>query len=128
MILADTSVVLEIIRSRDAKLVALAGPLPIATCGPVRAEILTGARGPADRARLLGYLNSYQRLTLDEPHWDLISDYRSAMEQQGYCLSLADAAIGSLALIYNIELWSRDCAHRLMAQIFPALRLFVEPP
>jgi predicted nucleic acid-binding protein len=48
MILADTSVVIDYAKGRDAKLVALLSTLAAALCGVTRAEVLCGARDPAD--------------------------------------------------------------------------------
>ena len=43
MILVDTSVVIDDIRGKDAKLQGLIGSLPVAICGIVRAEVFCGA-------------------------------------------------------------------------------------
>jgi predicted nucleic acid-binding protein len=47
MTLVDTSVVLDFLRSGDAKLLGLFQSLPGGVCGTTRAEILHGARNPA---------------------------------------------------------------------------------
>jgi predicted nucleic acid-binding protein len=49
MILVDAAVLIEYQRTADAKLAALFRSLPVAICGVTRAEILRGARNPADR-------------------------------------------------------------------------------
>jgi predicted nucleic acid-binding protein len=46
MIISDTTVVVDYLRSRDRKLVRLFGIHDAAICGVTRAEILHGAKGP----------------------------------------------------------------------------------
>jgi predicted nucleic acid-binding protein len=52
MILADTSVVIDYAKGRDAKLAAVLRTLAVSACGITRAEIMCGARGLADRLDL----------------------------------------------------------------------------
>jgi predicted nucleic acid-binding protein len=66
MILADTSVVIDYAKGRDAKLVALLPTLPASVCGVTRAEVLCGARDPADRLDLLKILGGFQAAPIPE--------------------------------------------------------------
>ena len=49
MILTDSNIVIDYGKGRDAKLMALVPTLPVGTCGVTRAEVLHGARNPAER-------------------------------------------------------------------------------
>jgi predicted nucleic acid-binding protein len=60
VILVDTSVVVDYVRGKDAKLKALIPALTVGICGPVRAEVLCGVQDPPHRAKLLNYLAAFQ--------------------------------------------------------------------
>ncbi len=62
MILVDSGVLIDFLRTKDAKLDRHFRSLPVAVCGVTRAEILCGARGNADRRKLLAFLFQQIRL------------------------------------------------------------------
>ena len=128
MLLADTSIVIEQSRGRNFKQAALYRSMPMACCGPIRAEVLSGARHPRERARLVSLLNLSRTIDITTADWDYIGDTRAYIFSHGVSLSLPDVAIGCVAILSNIELWSRDRAHALMSSLIPALRLYQEPP
>lgn len=66
MILVDTSVVIVHVRGKDAKVQALLPTLPVAVCGITRAEVLHGAKTPADRQRLLAELTAFAQVAIPE--------------------------------------------------------------
>ena len=74
MILADTTVIVDYLRGKDAKLQGLITSLPIAICGVVRAEVLCGARDTAQRTKLLGQIDRFHHLLFSESLWDAVGD------------------------------------------------------
>lgn len=128
MILVDTSVVIDDIRGKDAKLQALMARHPVAICGFVRAEFLCGARNAAHRSKLLGNLAAYQQLAFPEPLWDAFGDNMAALRLKGFTFPLPDVAIVTLGIHESIEVWARDRHFTDIQEVLPALRLFQEPP
>ncbi len=63
MILVDSGVLIDFLRTKDAKLAALFRSLPVAVCGATRAEILCGARSSADGQRLVVFLSPFQQVS-----------------------------------------------------------------
>src|SRR5437773_2114113 len=61
MILTDTSVVIDLVRSADRKLQQLIVTHSATICGVTRAEVLVGARDAAHRVRMLAALQLFQR-------------------------------------------------------------------
>jgi predicted nucleic acid-binding protein len=59
MILVDTSVVIDSLRSGDPKLLQAFISNDAAICGIVRAEVLHGARDNVHRQRLIGALDAF---------------------------------------------------------------------
>jgi predicted nucleic acid-binding protein len=69
MILVDTSVLIDVIRTGDPKLTGLLRTHGGAVCGVVRAEVLHGACNPKDRVALLALLNLFAEVPAPESAW-----------------------------------------------------------
>lgn len=128
MILVDASVLIDYLRTQDAKLATLFTTLPLTLCGLTRSEILAGSRGPAHRLRLLAFLNSFGTTPTPEHVWDGVGDNLTQLRTSGLSIPFQDVVVATVALDADIELWARDHHYPMMKTVFPALRLFVEPP
>jgi predicted nucleic acid-binding protein len=74
MILVDSGVLIDFLRTKDRRLGQFFQTLPVATCGVIRAEILAGARGAADRQRLIAFLAPFHVAPTPESIWDKVGD------------------------------------------------------
>jgi predicted nucleic acid-binding protein len=128
VILTDTSVVIDYIRGKDAKLNAVVPMSPIAVCGFVRAEILYGARDKTHRAKLLKQLDVFHQIDFPELLWDALGDNLAALRRIGLTFPLPDVAIATLSVHEGIEVWARDRHFADIQKVLPALQLFQEPP
>jgi predicted nucleic acid-binding protein len=108
MILADTTIVVDFLRSGDAKLRGLIVSLPAGICGVTRAETLHGARDAAHRTKLLTALNMFQQVPFNEQRWDETGDHLATLRGSGVTIPFADALIAAVAMANNLELWTRD--------------------
>jgi predicted nucleic acid-binding protein len=124
----DTSVVIDDLRGKDAKLQGLVLTLPLAVCGFVRAEILCGARDPAHRTKLLVNFARFQQLPFPEPLWDTVGDNLAALRKSGFTFPFSDIAIATLGIHEGIEVWARDRHFADIQRVLPALKLYQEPP
>ena len=61
MILVDTSIVIEFLRTEDSRIESLLHQHQAAICGVTIAEVLHGAQSEADREELLEYLALWSR-------------------------------------------------------------------
>lgn len=112
MILVDTGVLIDFLRTRDAKLATLFQSLPVATCGVIRAEILAGARTAADRQRLVTFMAPFQLVATPESIWDTLGDHLATLGAHGLPLPLSDVLIATLAIDNDIEVWAARSALR----------------
>jgi predicted nucleic acid-binding protein len=128
MILVDTSVVVEFLRSGDPNLRRIFVDGDAAICGVTRAEVLHGARDPAHLQRLTAGLNSFQQLSIPEGLWDDIGERLSQLRAAGVTIPLADAIIATVAIHYRVPLWTRDVHYGKIQSVFASLVLFQEPP
>jgi predicted nucleic acid-binding protein len=128
MTLVDTSVVIDYLRSGDAKLLGLFQSLPGAICGVTRAEVLHGARNPADRARVLAVLDAFPLVPIPDAMWDSVGDLLAVLRSGGVTVPFNDAMIAAVAVSLGVELWTRDNQLQHVQRVEPRLTLFKEPP
>lgn len=128
MTLVDTSVVIDFLRFADPKLLVLFKSLPGAICGVTRAEVLHGARNPADRARVLTVLNAFGQIPIPDSLWDDVGDLLAALRSAGVTVPFNDVLIATVAISTGVELWTRDNQFALIQRVEPRLVLFTEPP
>lgn len=126
MILIDTSVLVDFLRTKDQSLFAKFRSLPVAVCGITRAEILHGAKSPKDESRLSVFLNAFVPIRIPEWQWDTLGVFLAELRSHGITVPFRDAAIASLAVSYDIPLWTRDEQFRLMQSVEPSLQLFAD--
>ena len=82
MILVDSGVLIDFLRTKDAKLAALLRSLPVAVCGATRAEICCGARSAADRQRLVVFLSPFQQVSIADSLWDALGDNLAVLRKR----------------------------------------------
>ena len=128
MILIDTSVIIYCMRTGDAKVDKLLRSLPVSVCGITHAELLHGARTPAERKKLLTFLAGIAHVTIPDTIWDAVGDNLSILRSKGVTIPFPDAVIATIAILNDIELWTRDTHFGLVQSAIPALKLFIEPP
>jgi predicted nucleic acid-binding protein len=128
MVLVDTTVIVDWLRGRDARLGRLLPTLPVAICGVTHAEILHGARDPAHRTRLLAQLAGFPLVPIPDSVWTAVGDNLAILRSRGATVPFQDAVIASLALVNDIEVWARDRHFPDIQLVIPTLKLFQEPP
>ncbi|MBY0512602.1 MAG: PIN domain-containing protein [Gemmataceae bacterium] len=128
MILLDTGVVIDYLRTGDVKLDTLFQTVPCAVCGVVRAELLHGVRSATDRAQTLTLINGFRHLPTPEPVLDAVGDYLHTLRSKGVTVPFTDVVLAGVAITHDVELWTRDGHFVLIQGVLPALKLFAEPP
>jgi len=128
MILVDSSVIIDFFKTQDPRMLQLMIQHQAAVCGIVRAECLTGEKKPHNRRAIVTALDTFTQLSFPESLWDSVGLQRTILQAGGVTLPFNDVAIATLALHYDIELWTRDKQFQLMQNVLTKLKLFQEPP
>lgn len=127
MVLADTSVWVEFSRrGRSGRAAALAGLLDageVATCGPVVAELLAGARGEIAE-RMWETLASLPWADLDPASWREVGTVAARLRGDGRTLPLTDLVIAIAASRAGHSLWSHDADFERVAAVLTELTLY----
>ena len=127
MVLVDSSVWIEAARREGdfACKVGLEGLLEAAEaifCGPVRMEVLGGAR-PQDRRRLTAYLDCIPYKEIEDGAWDSAKDCAWRLRDKGQTIPWNDILIGSLALRWECRVYAKDHHFESMRKVL-GLRLY----
>ena len=128
MILVDSCVLIDSLRTNSKKLDHLFLTLPVCTCGVVRAEILRGVRTVQERRQLHVFLARFTLVPMAEYVWDTVGDHMSHYRSRGLAITLNDAILATLAIEAGLELWTRDAHFVQMQAALPGLVLYAEPP
>lgn len=127
MPLVDSTVVIVYLRTLDAKLLALFRSHPVKITGLVRAELLAGARDAAEAVATTAAADSFAQLDFPHSLWDSVGHNRARLRPKGLTLPFNDVVLATLAMHYDLEVWSRDRHFVMLQSVFPTLRLFQEP-
>jgi predicted nucleic acid-binding protein len=127
MVVVDTSIWIESAR-REGQIackVGLEGLLDFAEamiCGPIRMEVLAGAR-PEDRPKLTACFGSIPCKPFDDAAWDLALFCASRLHDKGHAIPWNDILIGSLSLQWGCRVYADDPHFETMRQII-GVRLY----
>ncbi len=127
MVLVDSSVWIEAAR-RDGSLeykVGLEGLLEAAEamfCGPVKLEVLGGARAQ-DRKRMSSYFDCIPYRTMEDDAWEFAKDCAWRLRDKGHSLPGSDILIGSLSLQWACRVYAKDQHFETMRDVL-GIRLY----
>jgi predicted nucleic acid-binding protein len=127
MVLVDSSVWIEAAR-RDGHLeykVGLEGLLDAAEamfCGPVKLEVLGGARAQ-ERRRMSMYFDCVPYRIMEDSAWEFAKDCAWRLRDKGYSLPRNDILIGSLSLQWICRVYAKDQHFEIMRDVL-GIRLY----
>ncbi len=127
MVLVDSSIWIEAAR-REGDInckVGLEGLLEAAEatfCGPIRTEVLGGARAQ-DRKRMSAYFDCIPYKAIDDSAWDRAKECAWLLRDAGHTVPWNDILIGSLSLRWECRVYAKDAHFEAMAQVLK-IRLY----
>jgi predicted nucleic acid-binding protein len=111
-LLIDTSAWIDFFRGRQSAvtdMVQLALQLGLARlCGPVKAELLQGAKGRLEKQRLGLIFEAVENLDTDEADWETAGANLQALRESGVTLPLTDALIAAIAIRHKAQVLTLD--------------------
>ncbi|MBI5762616.1 MAG: PIN domain-containing protein [Planctomycetes bacterium] len=124
MILVDTSILVDYLRSPSVQVREVLLKYGAAVCGITRAELLCGVRSDVDATRINEALDRFTNLEVTEAVWQILGENLRLLRSKGIVVPFQDALIATLAMMYGIPVWTRDEHYRLMQNAIPTLSLF----
>ncbi len=127
MVLVDSSIWIEALRregriEEKVGLECLLDEYEAMWCGPIKLEVLGGAR-QQERKRLRGYFDSIPYRSMRDPDWDFAVENYWRLRDAGHTLPFNDVLIGSLSLRWICRVYARDRHFEIMRDVL-GVRLY----
>ncbi len=127
MVLVDSSVWIECARRDGCRacksgLLGLIEAAEAVICGPIKLEVLAGARRQ-DRPRLSAGFESIPHKVIDDGAWDFALHCAWRLRDQGHAVPWSDILIASLSLQWGCRVYAADPHFELMRGVL-GLRLY----
>ena len=88
-------------------------------CGPITAELLSGARTSGEYVLLRSLAEGLESLPDPEDAWPRIAQYRFALARSGFLVGLVDLLIAATALDAGLTLLTRDRDFQRIRTVVP---------
>ena len=124
MILFDTNVVIDYWRKPEKLLELKIAPDKFALCGPVRTELLHGARSNEEIDNMLAFFQGFKNLLTDDYDWEGCGFVLNTLRSNGINIPFVDAMIAFTAMKYDVPLWTRDSHFKFIQGFYPELKLY----
>jgi len=114
VIVADTDVLIDSLRGREPAMGRVAAELSerrLATTVVTAFELLSGAKEPRQRRKVVTLLDALTILPLDPPAAVLAAELRRGLEGQGASIGMADYLIAAVCLQHSASLLTRNRKH-----------------
>ena len=120
--LVDTSAWVDFLRGDRAAMARVGGLLDeggALICGPIAAEMLSGARTSAEYGILKDLAEGLDWVVEPEAVWSRVADYRFALARGGFRAGLVDLVIATTALDSGLALLTRDRGFQRIRTVVP---------
>ena len=124
MILADTSVIIDIWRNPDRKKREIFESNEIATCYVIKAELFHGAKSEKEKEKIEDALDELNLLPINDEVWEYLGEILYKLKRQGLTVPFQDALIASVCIKHNCQLWTLDKHFSKIGEILNELDLF----
>ena len=124
MVLADTNIFIDFWNSPTDELIKCFEKEDIVICGVVRAELLHGAISDSDFKNITKLLNAFVEKSFDVEDWQLLGSNLYKLRRKGLTVPFSDAIIATLAIKYDIPVWTGDKHFLLIQNVLTNLKLF----
>ena len=124
MILVDTCVIIDYLRTPTPEIKNIFKKNEIATCGVVMAEILRGASSEKQFNQLKKAMECFEYIPFEQSDWESLSMLLYTLKSSGISVPFQDAMIALLAIKADCSLWTTDRHFSILQSVLPELKLF----
>ncbi len=110
-VIVDTSVFIDFLKGSDKiakEITNLIESNRIVSTGIIIAELMQGIKKPIEEERIADLLTGVSILEISTPLWIKAGKLSSSLRRKGINLPLTDTAIATLALEYDLALFTHD--------------------
>ena len=123
LVLVDASIWIKFFRapasSEAEALDVLLSAGAVATCAPIRAEVVSGAQTKREFDSLRDLFGGLVDLELPQDLWPHVEEHRFALARRGYQIPIVDLMIALTAQAHQAAVWTLDQDFTHMATTIP---------
>ena len=123
LVLVDTSVWVHFFRTGGSVPARVLETLlsfgPAATCAPIRAEVVSGARTKREFDQLRDLFDSLVTLEPPPEMWRHVEEHRFALARRGHQVSIVDLMIALTAYAHHAAVWTLDDDFTRLSAVIP---------
>jgi predicted nucleic acid-binding protein len=131
LVLVDASIWIRFLRDKKSEeslmLDTLLAVGEVATCAPVRAEVVSGASTERQFQHLDRGLASTIQLDMPDDAWQRVTMARFQLARCGFQIAVTDLMIAITAQAHNACVWSLDMDFERIATVVPMHRYAIAP-
>ncbi len=124
MVLADTNVFIDFWNNPTDELTECFEHEDIVICGVVRSELLHGAVSDRDFTDITTMLEAFDEKSFDTDDWQELGSNLYKLRRGGLTVPFSDAIIATLAIKYDIPVWTGDRHFALIRNVLTDLKLY----
>ena len=125
-IIPDTNIFIDFWKRPTESIKKIFDEEDVIICGPVRAELLQGALSVKDFNKMVDLFGAFKNVDISTDDWVTLGRNLYLLRTHGKTVPLADAIIATLAIKFDIPVWTRDKHFPLMKEVLSDLKIFVE--
>jgi len=124
MVLADTNIFIDFWNNPTKELIECFENEDIVICGVIKAELLHGAVSDTDFDNITTMLEVFEEKSFGFNDWQVLGNNLYKLRRKGLTVPFSDAMIATLAIKYDIPVWTGDKHFALIKNVLTDLRLF----
>lgn len=124
MILVDTCVIINYLRTPTPEIKKIFQKNEIAICGVIMAELLRGATSERQFNQLKSSMECFEYIPFEQGDWDSLARLLYTLKTNGIAVPFQDAMIALLAIKTDCQLWTTDHHFSILQSVLPELKLF----
>lgn len=124
MILLDTNIIIDFWKNPKSKFEKIILENDVFICGVVKSELLHGARNTSSIGKILDAVSVFPELPLYKEFWIDLGFNLNILKTNGITVPFQDVMIATLAIKFQLKLWTLDKHFKKISEIIPDLQIF----
>jgi hypothetical protein len=124
MILVDTNIIIDFWKNPTDKIKNIFRENDVFICGIVKAELLHGAKSQKVFNQIIASLSDFPEVPIYHEFWIDLGSNLNILKTNGITAPFQDVMLATLAIKFNLKIWTSDNHFKLMSKFLTELQLF----
>ena len=124
MILVDSNIIIDYWRQPNNKIRNIFLENDVYICGIIKSELLHGSKDVNQYHKIKEAISDFPIIDLYPLFWDELGYNLFTLKKSGLTVPIQDAMIATLAINFDLKLWTNDKHFFHIKRILPKLQIF----